>query len=227
MHVVQMIDILSFGGAQTMQLILAQAIRKHNVKLTLISLSESYRETPTPDQLSDLGVRVVYYKAKTSKNLLDLHRIWEITQFMRREKFDIVHAHLTYANIIGTIAGRLAGIPVITTLQNARNEDDDTSRRKLESWVMRYFSDRIMAVGHATAKARQEYLGDKKIYPIPTALKLKPTIIPDERLAAREELLGDPNRPLIISVGRLVNQKGYKYLIPAFAQVHKLRGHMY
>jgi glycosyltransferase involved in cell wall biosynthesis len=56
--------------------------------------------------------------------------------FLRRGKFDVVHAHDLWSNMIAVVAGKLAGVPVIITSQ--RDLSHDTwykSRRK--RWLRR------------------------------------------------------------------------------------------
>lgn len=218
MHIAQVIDGLHYGGAQKMQVILAQEMRRRNVKLTVVSLRDKTEGTTTAEELKALGARVVFYPADS---LLDLGRIWRIVNFLRREKFDIVHAHLTYANIIGTLTGRLAGIPTIASLRN-QSVDSHPIRAGLEAWLLRHWANRVMAVGHATAEAHQARLRGQRIEPIPSAIPVFSPLPPTERAMLRAELTGDVDRPLLISVGRLHQQKGYSDLLNAFAKVHEV-----
>lgn len=220
MHVAQVIDSLHFGGAQKMQVMLAQAIQEHNVALTVISLRKNFQDTSTPDQLQALGARVVFY---SSEGVLNPKRIWHMARFLRQEGVDVVHTHLTYANIVGTLAGRLAGIPVIASLRNSRLEKRfyHPVRYRLETWLLRHWADRVMAVGHATAEAHQERLRGKIIEPVPSAMNLIPPLPDAERAALRTEITGDPSRPLLLAVGRLTYQKGYNYLLTAFADLRQ------
>jgi glycosyltransferase involved in cell wall biosynthesis len=165
-----------------------------------------------------LGARVLYYPAE---HLLDVGRLWRIYRFLRREQFDVVHAHLTYANIIGTLTGRLAGIPTIASLRN-QSVDQNPIRAGLETWLLRHWADRVMAVGHATAAAHQARLRGQQIDPIPSAVPIFSPLPPPERAALRADLIGQTDRPLLISVGRLHPQKGYDDLFEAFARLHAI-----
>lgn len=221
MRVAQIIDSLNFGGAQTWQVILAQAMREHDIALTVLSLKNNNQTTTTPDELESLGAQVLFYP---SKHLLNPSRLWQITRFLRRERFDIVQTHLHYANIVGTLAARLAGIPVIASLQNSRRDEArfyHPIRYRLETWVLRHLAHRVMAVGYATAEANQARLRGKHIEAIPTATVIIQPIPVAERAAIRTEIIGDPSRPLLISVGRLAEQKAYNDLITAFADLHQ------
>jgi glycosyltransferase involved in cell wall biosynthesis len=220
MRVAQIIDSLHFGGAQKMQVMLAQAVREHDVDLTVMSLRKKTKDTNTLDELQSLGARVIFY---SSEGVLNPKRIWHMARFLRREGIDVVHTHLTYANIVGTLAGRLAGIPVIASLRNSRLEKRfyHPVRYRLETWLLRHWADQVMAVGYATAQAHQERLCSKPIEAVPSAMTLIPPLPEAERAALRTEITGDPSRPLLLAVGRLTYQKGYGYLLTAFADLHQ------
>jgi len=224
MNIVQVIDNLAFGGAQRMQVVFAQAIRPYNFKLTVIGLNSSIHKTTTQEELEALGAKVVFFPSHLKRLSLDPLRVLQMARFMRQEQFDVVHSHLTYANITGTLAGRLAGIPTIASLRNAiydKSSNFYAIGGPLETMVLRKVATRIMAVGEATAAAHQERLKGRTIEPIPSAVALMPTLSAAERQEVRRELTGDPNRPLLISVGRLGEQKGFDDLLNGFAIVHQ------
>lgn len=221
-RVVQIIDVLYYGGAQTMQVMFARAAQQiPNIELTVISLRDNTYNTPIPGQLRDLGVKVEFFSAS---KLWNIKRFIELVTYLRREKFDIVHTHLPYANILGVLAGWFAGIPAIASLRNSK--DDNWGRYSfirtvLETIILRYMAKRVMAVGYSTAQAHQKRLGHQKIIAIPNALELIPTTTEEERKNIRMELVGDLETEVIISVGRLVPQKGYNDLLLAFSSVVK------
>ena len=217
MHVVQIIDGLHYGGAQKMQVVLAQEMRRRNVKLTIMSLRDETEGTTTAEELRALDAHVVFFPGR---RLLDPGRIWRMVRFLKQEQFDIVHAHLTYANILGTLTGRLAGIPTIASLRN-ESVDSHRVRAGLEAWLLRRWANRVMAVGHATAKAHQNRLEGQQIEPIPSAISIFPPLPQAERAALRTELVGDVDRPLLIAVGRLHPQKGYGDLLDAFVKLRE------
>ncbi|MGB5219897.1 MAG: glycosyltransferase [Polyangiales bacterium] len=45
--------------------------------------------------------------------LADLRALWALTRLMRRERFDIVHTHTPKAGLLGQLAARLSGVPVV------------------------------------------------------------------------------------------------------------------
>src|SRR5829696_5034796 len=96
MKILQMIDSLTVGGAEKMQVNLAAVAHTRNVPLTVVPLHHA-ENTPIPGQLSALGVEVLPF---IEKKLLNPMRIWRLAQLVRRERFDLIHAHLAGANIV-------------------------------------------------------------------------------------------------------------------------------
>ena len=215
MHVAQIIDNLSFGGAQKMQITLAQAVEASDIDLTVISLRANKTYSTVPEALQSLGVKVIFYP---HRGLFDPRCALHISGILRHSGCDLVHAHLTYANIIGTTAGRLAGIPAIASLRSAGIDQRfyHPVRHRLETWALRYGAKRVMAVGYSTAEAHQQRLQNKPIDVLPNAVSLGPPLSLEERNELRREVTGNPSRPLVISVGRLVEAKGYDDLLVAF-----------
>lgn len=217
MRIAQIIDTLGIGGAEKLQLTFAREARAHGLTPTVISLGVS-PGSPIPAQLQALGVNVVTYPAR---RLLNARRLWRITRFLRRERVSVLHTHLTHANIVGALTGRLAGVPVVATLHSIGTDPRHyhPAKDRLETWALRFNDKRVIAVGRAAAEAYRPRLGGKPIHLIPNAVAPVPPLPPAERAALRAEIAGDPARPLLISVGRLTPPKAFDVLLSAFALV--------
>jgi glycosyltransferase involved in cell wall biosynthesis len=207
-----MIDSLAVGGTQKMQVTLAAAARARNIPLTIISLGHD-RNTPLPDALRALGARVWTFPAR---HLLDPQRLWRLVRVLRGERFAVLHTHLTYANIVGTLVGRLVGVPVVASLRSEAPFERPAIHR-LEMWLLRHAAQQVMAVGQAVATAHREPLRHRPIRVVPNAVYPIPPLSPAERTAVRTGLVGNPARPVLISVGRLEPPKGFPDLLQAFA----------
>ncbi|MEK7325404.1 MAG: glycosyltransferase [Chloroflexota bacterium] len=218
LHIAQMIGSLGIGGAQKLQITLAEAFQKHDVSLTIINLHQTIN-SPIPNQLKALGARVLTFPAHYA---LDPARLWKVIRFLRREPFDVLQTHLTAATVVGAIAGLLTDIPVVATLHTAGNDPtlSRPARHTLETLALKYGARRVVAVGRVVAEAHRQRLGRKPIDIIPNAVASGYSISPEERMALRAEITGDPACPLVIAVGRLSPPKGYPDLIDAFAAVN-------
>lgn len=217
--ILQIIDLLQWGGAQKMQVFLAEQLNAHDVELTVASLNAS-NGSPVPEYLRQRGARVVVFPFP---KFLSIRSFFNLFDFVRREKFNLIHTHLTYANIFGTIIGWLTGTPVIASLRTAGY--DPRYHRPIRQWietvVVKYGAQRIMANGHAVAELGRKRFAPREIDILVNAIDLPSPLTEGERFAIRSELTGDPSRPLVISVGRLDLPKGFPDLIRSFVTVHQ------
>ncbi len=224
MRVLQIIDSLRIGGAQKLLVTFGQEARARGVETTVITLNDDVTAQPVARELEGLGVRVQIFPGR---GLLDPARIFRLTGFVRSGGFDVIQTHLTYANILGALAGRLAGVPVINTLHSVGQDSrhQNALRDGMENWVMRHLAARVVAVGYKIAEVHQPRLKRFDVEVIPNAVPVPTLPSMVERMKVRGELTGDASRMLIISVGRLSPPKGFSDLLRAFALVQPAYPH--
>ena len=219
MRVAIIIDTLNIGGAQKLITSFVSAVPKQSIQPTVVSL----RDHAAPVNLALIHSADVDVRIFPSHSLLNLGRLRQLIHFLRAEKFDLIHTHLSYANILGCLAGYYAGIPVIATLHSTGHDSYRKSGLliRLEGVILHYFARRIVAVGHLVAAAYRRRLGSRPIDVIPNGVPTPVQLSPQSRQQLRREFTGDEDRMIIISVGRLVRAKGYEDLIEAFAILHR------
>lgn len=219
MRILQMIDTLKWGGAQKMQVFLAESLCSLGFDITVATL-RTESNSPIRSQLQSMGVEVLTFPFP---RLFSPLSFLNLVQHIRQSRYDLIHAHLTYANLVGTLAGRLTGTPVIASQRTAGGDSSYTKtwRYMLENWVVRNWATRIMANGWAVADFAGKRFAPRKIDILPNAIDLIPPLDPQEFHRLRTELVGDSTRPLIISVGRLSPPKGFPDLLDAFALLHQ------
>lgn len=217
MRVVQIIDNLDWGGAQKMMSLLARELVARQVKVVAIGLDGDDDGAHYKKVLLDYGIDVL---PVTGKYLLDLKRITTLIHLMRQGEIDLIQTHLSYANILGVLAGRLAGLPVVVTLHSTGVDRRyyHPVRYRLETLALRCIGCRVVAVGHTVAKTQQMRMGSKKrITVIPNAMTVFPEMPSLERDKFRLALIGRSDGSILISVGRLSPDKGYADMLTAFA----------
>lgn len=182
---------------------------------------------PETAAVEQAGIR--YFPAAMTRNftpLADLRALWQLYRIIRRERFTIVHTHTPKAGLLGQIAARLAGTPVVINTVHGFYFHD----RMPPFWRRFYIaletlaalcSDTIFsqnredidtAVRERIAPARKlKYLGNG--FDI-AAFERAP--VDAETLAAKRRELGlDPTAPVVGFVGRLVAEKGILELLAA------------
>ncbi|MBL6980973.1 MAG: glycosyltransferase [Anaerolineales bacterium] len=217
MHI---IDHVGIGGAQKSVTMLARVIHEYDSKLIVLSLYKS-QSISFHDELESDGAEIHYFPGT---KLLGIRRIVSIIKFLRVERVDIVHTHLVYGNIIGIIAARLAGVPVMAMCHSSGIDPKlyHPIRHWLETWLLRFAANMVTGDSHSAAAAQRPRLKTKPIYAVPNAVSEVPPI-PDSTIEAiREKFTAGDDCTLIITVGRLSAPKGYSDLITAFNIVSKL-----
>jgi L-malate glycosyltransferase len=129
-----LLDSLNIGGTETQAVELARRMDPAKYDITLACLR---KEGPLVERLNGSSVKVVEFHPKGGiDSPRGLYQLARMVVFLHRGKFDVVHAHDLWSNMIGVVAGKLAGVPVIITSQRDLSHDAwyKSSRKK---WLRR------------------------------------------------------------------------------------------
>ncbi len=219
MRVAIVIDSLKTGGAQKLVATFVSSATVQQIEPTVVSLSDQNAK-PNLELIESAGVRVVVFPAGS---LRDLQRLRRLIRFFSVEKFDLIHTHLSYANILGSVAGCFTRTPVVATLHSTGYDPDQHSAlfQTVEKICIRYLVTRIVVVGYSVKDVNINRVGHRRLDLIPNAVPTQEPSSPQMRRRVRRELVGDPARPVIITVGRFVQAKGYEDMIDAFMIIHQ------
>ena len=214
MRVALVIDSLKVGGAQRLISAYASNAAAHEIVPIVITL----REDNAPfivDSIRSAGIRLI---ALPRASLLDLRRYQRLVRLFKVEKVALVQTHLTYANILGSLAAHAAGIPVIATLHSVAVRKGSTSKvlKWIENFVLRKYATRILAVGQMVADINRRNYGKRKVDVIPNGIPKPKFPQVKERERLRREITGNGSHPIVITVGRFSHAKGYEDMIEAF-----------
>jgi glycosyltransferase involved in cell wall biosynthesis len=160
----------------------------------------------------------------------DLVSLFQLFLYFRKEKFDIVHVHTPKAGVLGQIAAKLAGVPIII------NTVHGLYFNKVSSPVFRFFfifvkriagkcSDLIFSQNREDIKTlvavkiskleKIKYLGNGV-----DVEKFNPERFSEDFILNKKKEFGiDPGLKIVGVVGRLVREKGYLDLFHAFKEV--------
>lgn len=151
-----LIDSLTVGGAEALIVPFARKIDKARFDLTVCALS-TISGNPMEERLREAGVRVVILGARDLRDRKAFRRLKEL---VIAERFDLVHAHLTYSAIWSGLVSRATGVPSIVSLHVApaatramqtawRQKVLTGVRDRLMRFVIRRWSSRVIMVSGA------------------------------------------------------------------------------
>lgn len=223
MRVTYVINSLGAGGAEQSILELVPPLRESGVELSLVTLSP-----PAAGVLPESGrsVEVVHLGGR---GLLDKAR--RLRRLLRETGPDLVHTSLFDADVAGRLAGRAAGVPVMTSLVNtmydpARLSDPAVDARKLrvvkavDSLTARHLTTHFHAITHAVKASCVETMGlDPARVTVVERGRDRSRLGrpgPERRAATRRALGIADDARLVLTVGRQEWQKGQAALIDAF-----------
>jgi glycosyltransferase involved in cell wall biosynthesis len=224
MKVAHLIDTLAWGGAQKLLVDFADEAVPRGLEVLVIVLRPKMNPSPYPLMLENAGAQV---KTLSVQSLYDLSAIPQLLAVLREEKVDVLHTHLSHANVLGGIVGRLAGIPVVATLHNVWSLRTRTPsvRSISERLVLRFLTRKVVSVGNIVAESHQGFFSQSKMLTIPNPVNKTVALLSAERDKLRREIAGDSYQTIVLAIGRLLPRKGYSELISAFASVHTQHPH--
>ncbi|MDQ7787019.1 MAG: glycosyltransferase [Thermodesulfovibrionales bacterium] len=153
----------------------------------------------------------------------DFAAILSLYKIIREKNVMIVRTHQYHANLYGRAAAILANVPcIVASVHNVYTRDKKLHRRLLNHSLSK-FTDRIVAVSNAVKEdiVRYDTIGEEKITVIHNGIPLNEFNCPLSPARAREILNLPQELTLIGCVGRLVEQKGHRYLIEAASHIGK------
>jgi len=210
-----------YGGAGIVILGLARVARAQGWQVDVLTTDPTFQHAVKQDGFGVVDLDVIHRQIRP---LWDVRGVSRLVDYLRRERYDIVHTHTSKGGFIGRLAARLAGVPsIVHTMHGfAFHEGSPASVRLFYSglerlaaqWCGRIISvsefhrdwairlgicdpDRIIAIANGIAEPRRNPSGD-------------PAQI-------RYSLGAESGDLLILSVSRLAADKGLEYLIQAAA----------
>ncbi|MBE6370457.1 MAG: glycosyltransferase family 4 protein [Lentisphaerae bacterium] len=228
MKVCHFITRMIVGGAQENTFLSARGLVEAGHECVLLSGPSEGREGSLLARMGNPGFAVVESPlfVREISPWKDLNAIYWLADYLKKEKFDVVHTHSSKAGIIGRIAGRMADVPmVVHTIHGlAFGPYDGFLKNQLYIRAERYAAkrcDRIYAVAQAMIDqclavniGRPEQF--KVVY---SGMELDRFLNAKPDPALRAELGIPENRPVVGAVARLFPRKGYEDFFPVAARV--------
>lgn len=163
----------------------------------------------------------------------DLKSLWEMWNFLRKEKPQIVHTHTPKAGIIGMLAARLAGVPHrLHTVAGLPLMEATGTKRKILNFVEKLtYSSATMVYPNSkglydfilqnnfTQSNKLKIIANGSSNGIDTVFFSPDQVTEIERVTLREKLNIQPDNFVFVFVGRIVSDKGINELIKAFSEL--------
>jgi glycosyltransferase involved in cell wall biosynthesis len=108
-----LVDSLNVGGTETQAVELARRMPLAGYQVTLGCLRA---QGPLLQRLADTPVILrEFHPDGGIDSPRGIYQLLRLTRFLRKQKFDIVHTHDLWSNLMGVPAARLAGVPAIVS----------------------------------------------------------------------------------------------------------------
>ena len=222
--VMHIITTLGPAGAENMLCRIASGMDGARFENEIISLTGIL---DLAERMQGIGVRVRTLGMKT--NVPNPLLLLRLAQWIRETKPDVIHTWMYHANLVGSLAARLAGhVPVIwgihhNALDPAVDKRRTMSVNRLCALLSRKFSARIVCCSEASQRIHKTLgYAAEKLEVIPNGFdleKVKPD--PAARQSIREEL-GLPSDAILIGMAaRFHPHKDHRNFIHAAERLHK------
>ena len=163
----------------------------------------------------------------------DLKSLWEMWNFLRKEKPQIVHTHTPKAGIIGMLAARLAGVPHrLHTVAGLPLMEATGIKRKILNFVEKLTYSSATRVypnskglydfilqNNFTQSNKLKIIANGSSNGINTTFFSPAQVSEIEKVALREKLNIHSDDFVFVFVGRIVSDKGINELIKAFSEL--------
>jgi glycosyltransferase involved in cell wall biosynthesis len=149
MRILHLVRGFGFGGAENHVRDLANVLDEMGHEVYIMARSGKQND------LLNKGVKFIYVRMS---DLLAPYQIFSVARFVKRHGIEVIHAHQRLPVLIGSMAGKIAGVPVVATVHGHTQYD-------VRSPLVRKMIDKFIFV-------RQSTYDEAKGYGIPSEKSL-------------------------------------------------------
>jgi glycosyltransferase involved in cell wall biosynthesis len=206
------VDSLEVGGAERHVVELAVALRRRGYEVAVACSVAG----ELLGELRDANIPIHQLLRRLMKRRLSVAFAWRLRRLLRRERFDLVHAHVYASTVAAAIATQWAGVPLVITEHTEASWQGWRAR-----WVSRWVylrARQIIAVSTPIERRlmQRDGVSPDLITVIPNAVVSASDAPPDASPALPAGLR---EHPLVGVVARLQPEKGVADFLRAAARV--------
>lgn len=223
------------GGAEENTLYTVEELDKNKYDIDII-VGEEFKKDIL-NKVKNNNFNVIQMKGLKGKLnfLYDPIVLIKLINLFKKNNYDIVHTHITKTGILGRLAARIVGVPIIICgLHGSAFQAFDS---KLLNWALIFFekltgrfTDAYISVSELLSeKYKEEKIGiQAKYFTVHSGMELDKFFNVREKVDRKRKLaeLGinlEPEYFIMGNVGRLEKVKGHKFVIEAFKKVQEER----
>ncbi|RIL07165.1 MAG: hypothetical protein DCC71_04110 [Proteobacteria bacterium] len=221
-RVLSLRNVIMFGGPDTTLLGWYAQIDRSRFDVSLAS----FENPGAPDAdlvrgMQERGVRTFSVPYGERKNVVAAVR--EIARIVRRERIDVIHSHDFRSDVLGWIAARMTGVPIMNTIYVWFGENSIGKVKRIEALnrlVLRRF-DGLNAISEATRRDTIRLYGfrPESVTTVLSGIDVRKFDAPVDEAAVRASIGAAPDDRLLPIVARIYPEKAHTYLLKAMVPV--------
>ncbi len=229
MKVCHIITRMILGGAQENTFLTCRGLAEAGWDVVLLSGPQTGAEGSLQDRCRQAGFRfeIIEPMVRQVAPLDDWRALRQMRAWLERERPQIVHTHSSKAGVLGRIAARRAGVPIILhtihgmSFNRTQRPWIRRAYRDLERYCAR-FTDRIITVADAMIDQSVDagVAPREKFTTIYSGMEVDRFDPAGYDRAAVRARYGIPESAVVVAaVARMFTNKGYEQLIPAMPKI--------